>query len=62
MTGVGACVRAAVCVGMVAAASGAWLAPGALSAQQREGVPAPPPLGGNVAHGRYIVERVAMCG
>ena len=63
MTGVrGAWVRAAVYVGMVAAASGPWLASGSLSAQQREGVPAPPPLGGNVAHGRYIVERVAMCG
>lgn len=62
MIGVRAWVRATVCVGVVAAAGGAWLAPGHLSAQQREGVPAPPPLGGNGDRGRYIVERVAMCG
>jgi len=58
----GAWVRMAVCAGAVTVCGGAWLGPGPVSAQQRECVPAPAPLGGNAARGRYLVERVAMCG
>jgi mono/diheme cytochrome c family protein len=48
------------------AAGAAWLTPVALSAQQKEAAPASAPapaeLRGNAARGRYLVERVAMCG
>jgi len=65
MTGAGSWVRVAVCVAAVTAMGGAWLAPDLASAQQREGgaIPAAPvALRGDVARGRYLVERVAMCG
>ena len=65
MIGAGSWVRAAVCVGAVTAMGGTWLAPDLASAQQREGgaVPAAPvALRGDAARGRYLVERVAMCG
>lgn len=56
--------------GWAGAAAGAWMVmiatwigPLELAAQQREGMPAPPPaLRGDVERGRYLVERVAMCG
>jgi mono/diheme cytochrome c family protein len=48
------------------AAGAAWLTPAALSAQQKDAAtataPAPAELRGNAARGRYLVERVAMCG
>ncbi|MBL8139377.1 MAG: c-type cytochrome [Acidobacteria bacterium] len=66
MTGVSGWVRAAVCAGVTMAAGAAWLAPAALLARPQGAVPAPAPapaeLRGNAAHGRYLVERVAMCG
>jgi Cytochrome c len=64
MTGVCGWVRAAVCAGVTMAAAAAWLAPAALSAQQKDAAmaPAPAELRGNPARGRYLVERVAMCG
>jgi Cytochrome c len=64
MTGVCGWVRAAVCAGVTMAAGAAWLAPAALSAQQKDAAmaPAPAELRGNPARGRYLVERVAMCG
>lgn len=64
MTGVCGWLRAAVCAGVTMAAGAVWLAPAAVSAQQKEPATAPGPteLRGNAARGRYIVERVAMCG
>jgi mono/diheme cytochrome c family protein len=64
MTGVCGWLRAAVCAGVTMAAGAVWLAPAAVSAQQKEPATAPAPaeLRGNAARGRYIVERVAMCG
>jgi Cytochrome c len=64
MTGVCGWVRAAVCAGVTLAGGALWLAPAALSAQQKDAAAAPAPaeLRGNAARGRYLVERVAMCG
>jgi Cytochrome c len=62
MAGARAWVRAAVCGGVMMAASGVWLGSASLSAQQKEAPPAPTELRGDVARGRYLVERVAMCG
>jgi hypothetical protein len=66
MTGVCGWVRVAVCAGVAMAAGAAWLTPAALSAQQKDAAtataPAPAELRGNAARGRYLVERVAMCG
>lgn len=66
MTGVCGWLRAAVCVGVTMAAGAAWLTPAAVSAQQKDAAvapaPAPAELRGNAQRGRYLVERVAMCG
>jgi len=64
MTGVCGWVRAAVCAGVTMAGGALWLSPAALSAQQKDAAAAPAPaeLRGNAARGRYLVERVAMCG
>lgn len=64
MTGVCGWVRAAVCAGVTMAGGALWLAPAPLSAQQKDAAAAPAPaeLRGNAARGRYLVERVAMCG
>lgn len=64
MTGGFGWIRAAVCAGMTVVAAAAWLAPAALLAQQKDAATAPAPadLRGNAARGRYLVERVAMCG
>jgi hypothetical protein len=51
--------RVLVCVGLIGMSG--FAAP-ALFAQAREGAIAPPALGGNPARGRYLVERVIMCG
>lgn len=53
-------VGVTVVAGMIAAGS-AWLAPQNAWAQQGAAA-TPAPLGGNAERGRYIVERVAMCG
>jgi Cytochrome c len=60
MSGVRGWVWGMVCAGVMA--SGAWLATERVSAQQKDVPAAPPELRGNAAHGRYLVERVAMCG
>ena len=63
MTGVRGWVSGMVCA--VAMASGAWLAAERVSAQQKDvaaAPAAPAELRGNAARGRYLVERVAMCG
>ncbi|MEP7119097.1 MAG: hypothetical protein ABI880_16035 [Acidobacteriota bacterium] len=55
---------AVVCAGVVTASGSAKLG-GAVAAQQRPAVApvaAPAEMRGNVEHGRYLVERVAMCG
>jgi hypothetical protein len=64
MNGVCGWVRAAVCAGVMMAGGALWLSPAALSAQQKDAAAAPAPaeLRGNAARGRYLVERVAMCG
>lgn len=54
--------RVAVGVGLMSMSGGAWLTPPAVLAQVREGAVAPPVLSGDVTRGRYLVERVAMCG
>ena len=63
MTGVRGWVWGIVCaVGM---AGGTWLATERVSAQQKDvaaASTAPAELRGNAARGRYLVERVAMCG
>lgn len=61
MTGARERMRTAVCVGAIAMA--AAIGATSVSAQQKPVAPAPAPasLGGNPAHGRYLVERVAMC-
>lgn len=63
MTGACKWGRAVVCVVAMAAAGGAWL-PTSLAAQEKgaAAVAAPAALRGNAQRGRYIVERVAMCG
>ena len=56
---------AAACAGLVAGWGSSWIGPGAVAAQQRAAaaVPAAPAAPkGDVAHGRYLVENVAMCG
>lgn len=55
--------RAGVCVAAMAVASGAWWST-SLVAQEKgaAAVAAPQDLRGNAQRGRYIVERVAMCG
>ncbi len=54
--------RVTLCVGLIGMSGGAGFAPSAVFAQVREGSVAPPALGGNAVRGRYLVERVAMCG
>ena len=54
--------RVAVCVGLISISGSAWFAEPGVFAQAREGAVAPPALSGDVARGRYLVERVAMCG
>lgn len=54
--------RVAACVGMISMSGSAWLAQPAVFAQVREGTIAPPALGGDAVRGRYLVERVIMCG
>ena len=49
-------------LGFVAMSGSAWLGRGVAVAQQREAAPLPSGVRGDVEHGRYIVERVAMCG
>ena len=53
----------AMCVGMASMAGSEWLGRAAVAVAQQP-VPAAAPAGvrGDPAHGRYIVERVAMCG
>ncbi len=64
MTGVSGWVRAAVCAGVMMVGGAAWLMPAPVAAQQKDAAPAPAPaeLRGDAARGRYLVERVAMCG
>jgi mono/diheme cytochrome c family protein len=62
MTGVRERVKATVGVGMMAAVLAVWLAPHRVAAQQGSPAPPPPALQGDAVHGRYLVERVAMCG
>lgn len=62
MAGIGGWVRAMVCGGAILATGVVWLTPGRASAQQREGAMAPVEVQGDAAHGRYLVERVVMCG
>lgn len=50
----------AACLGMVSMYGGAWSGQ-AVSAQQKEAAAAPAEVRGNVEHGRYIVEGIAMC-
>lgn len=61
MAGVRAWVRMAVCAGMLATGVAGLGLEGA-EAQSQARPPAAPPLTGNIARGRYLVERVAMCG
>ena len=61
MAGVRVWMRTAVCAGVMAAGV-AWFGLAGADAQTQDRPPAAPPLTGNAARGRYIVERVAMCG
>ena len=54
--------RVSVCVGLIAMCGSMWFAGPTVFAQTREGAIAPPALAGNAARGRYLVERVIMCG
>lgn len=54
--------RVLVCVGLASIPGSAWFGQPGTFAQVREGAIAPPALSGDVARGRYLVERVAMCG
>ncbi len=55
---------AAVCAGLVAVSASSWIGVEGVAAQQREAAATPAPAGpkGDVARGRYLVERVIMCG
>ena len=55
---------AALCAGVVAMAGSEWFGRAVAVAQQPAPAAAPAPAGmrGDPAHGRYLVERVAMCG
>lgn len=55
-------VRAAVCIGAMAVVGAAWVMPGRVAAQQQGNVAPAAEIRGSVERGRYIVERVAMCG
>lgn len=58
----------ALCAGLVALSGSAWVSRGTVAAQQRPAAAtpaapaAPAAMKGDAAHGRYLVERVAMCG
>lgn len=54
--------RVAACVGLISLGGSAWFGQPGVFAQVREGAVAPPALSGDVERGRYLVERVAMCG
>ena len=54
--------RVTVGVGLISMSGSAWVARPAVIAQVREGAIAPPALSGDAARGRYLVERVIMCG
>ena len=61
MTGVRGWVRAAACGGVLVAAGAAWFGTIQVSAQQKDEVAVPVSPRGDVEHGRYLVESVAMC-
>jgi Cytochrome c len=53
------------CAGLVAVSGSSWIGRDVAAAQQRPAAAtpvAPAGLKGDVAHGRYLVEKVAMCG
>lgn len=55
----------AACAGLVAVSGSSWIGRDVAAAQQRPAAVTPAaPAGpkGDVAHGRYLVEKVAMCG
>ncbi len=54
--------RGAAVVGLIAVSGSGWFGQPGVIAQVREGAIAAPALSGDVARGRYLVERVAMCG
>jgi mono/diheme cytochrome c family protein len=49
-------------VGLISMSGGAWFGQPGVIAQVREGAIAPAALSGDAARGRYLVERVIMCG
>ena len=58
---------AVACAGLVAVSGSSWIGRDAVAAQQRPAPTAAAPAApaavkGDVAHGRYLVEKVAMCG
>ena len=60
MSSVRGCVCVAACLGVVSI-DGAWLGRSVTAAQQPAAAP-PADIRGNLDHGRYLVERVAVCG
>lgn len=60
MSAVTAWLRSMACAGIAVGLIGGGL--GAVAAAQQGAQPEPAPLNGDAARGRYLVERVAMCG